>query len=71
MPLRDHFHPPASLRPEPPPLYGAVCRSRREGDVAQLEMWAHAFAIGQRLPTLPLWLADNLALPLELARSKL
>jgi hypothetical protein len=58
-----------SLAPEPPTLYGAVCRSRREGDAAQLEMWAHALVIGQRLPTLPLWLADNLAIPLELEAS--
>ncbi|HEV3344488.1 MAG TPA: hypothetical protein VG125_29195 [Pirellulales bacterium] len=62
-------HTDPSLGSEPPPLYGAVCRSRREGDVPQLEMWAHAFVIGQRLPTLPLWLADNLAIPLELEAS--
>ena len=31
--------------------------------------WTHALAIGQPLPTLPLWLADNLAVPLELEAS--
>jgi hypothetical protein len=31
--------------------------------------WAHALAVGQALPTLPLWLADNLAVPLELEAS--
>ena len=62
-------HTDPSLTPEPPPLYAAVCRWRREGDVPRLETWAHAFAVGHPLPTLPLWLADNLAVPLELEAS--
>ena len=28
--------------------------------------WAHALAVGRPLPTLPLWLTDKLAVPLEL-----
>ena len=60
----------ADLSPtDPPALYGAVCRCRREHDQPQLETWAQAFAIGQPLPTLPLWLADDLAVPLELEAS--
>jgi hypothetical protein len=55
-----------SLGPEPPPLYAVACRSTRQGDAWQLETWAHPLAQGQPLPTLPLWLADNLAVPLEL-----
>ena len=58
-----------SLAPEPPPLYATACRWRREGDTPRLETWAHALAVGQPLPTLPLWLADNLAVPLELEAS--
>jgi hypothetical protein len=58
-----------SLAPEPPPVYAAACRWRREGDTSRLETWAHALAVGQPLPTLPLWLADNLAVPLELEAS--
>ena len=58
-----------SLTPEPPPLYATACRWRREGDTPRLETWAHALAVGQPLPTLPLWLADNLAVPLELEAS--
>jgi hypothetical protein len=61
-------HTDPSLAPEPP-LYAAVCRSKREGDTPRLEMWAQAFAVGQPLPTLPLWLADDLAVPLELEAS--
>jgi hypothetical protein len=58
-----------SLAPEPPPLYAAACRWRREGEVPRLETWAHPLAVGRPLPTLPLWLADNLAVPLELEAS--
>jgi hypothetical protein len=58
-----------SLAPEPPPLYAAACRWRRAANSWRLETWAHALAIGQPLPTLPLWLADNLAVPLELEAS--
>jgi hypothetical protein len=58
-----------SLAPEPPALYAAVCRWRRVGDRPLLETWPQALVIGQRLPTPPLWLADNLAVPLELDAS--
>ncbi|HQU42948.1 MAG: hypothetical protein B7Z73_01350 [Planctomycetia bacterium 21-64-5] len=58
-----------SLAPGPPPLYAAVCRTKCEADVRRLETWAHAFSLGRPLPTLPLWLADNLAVPLELEAS--
>lgn len=55
-----------ALDPEPPPLYGAACRGTRREDAWQQEFWLHVLALGQPLPTLPLWLADNLAVPLEL-----
>jgi hypothetical protein len=55
-----------SLRPEPPPLYAVACRGTKKGDAWLLETWAHALTVGQPLPTLPLWLADNLSVPLEL-----
>jgi hypothetical protein len=58
-----------SLVPQPPPLYAAACRWKRAGDSARLKTWAHALALGQPLPTLPLWLTDNLAVPLELEAS--
>jgi len=59
----------SSLTPEPPPLYAAACRWTRQNDTWRLETWAHALALGQPLPTLPLWLADDLAVPLELEAS--
>lgn len=58
-----------SLASGPPPLYAAVCRFKREANRPKLETWVHAFALGQPLPTLPLWLADDLAVPLELDAS--
>jgi hypothetical protein len=58
-----------SLAPEPPPLYAASCRWVREGDAWHFRAWTHTLTIGEPLPTLPLWLADTLAVPLELEAS--
>jgi hypothetical protein len=55
-----------SLADGPPPLYAVACRWARGGGAWLLEAWAHPLALGRPLPTLPLWLADNLAVPLEL-----
>lgn len=57
------------LSPEPPPMYAVVCRFRRDGDKPRLASWLRTLAIGERLPTLPLWLSDNLFVPLELESS--
>jgi hypothetical protein len=38
-------------------------------DQWQLEAWAQALELGQPLPTMPLWLAHDLAVPLELDES--
>lgn len=51
------------------PLYATACRGARREDGWWLEAWAHVLALGQRLPTMPLWLADNLAVPLDLEES--
>jgi hypothetical protein len=52
-----------------PPLYSVACRwTRRDGSWV-LETWAHPLALGEPLPTLPLWLAGDLAVPLELEPS--
>ncbi len=55
-----------SLGAEPPPLYAVACRQTKKDDTWLLETWAQALTLGQPLPTLPLWLADNLAVPLAL-----
>ena len=52
-----------------PPLYTAACRLTRQGTDWLLETWAQSLSVGQPIPTAPLWLADNLAVPLELDES--
>jgi hypothetical protein len=58
-----------ALAPEPPPLYAASCRRTRRDEAWHFEAWAHPLALGQPLPTLPLWLSDTFAVPLELDAS--
>lgn len=57
------------LHPEPPPLYIVSCRGTKKDGKWLLENWTHALQLGQALPTLPLWLADNFSIPLELESS--
>jgi hypothetical protein len=57
------------MGPEPPGLYAVACRPRRIGEAWLLETWAHSLTVGRPLPTLPLWLADDLAVPLDLEES--
>jgi Protein of unknown function (DUF4058) len=58
-----------SLGHEPPSLYAVACRWRRREKRGLLETWMNPLAIGQPLPTLPLWIADNYSIPLELEPS--
>ena len=51
------------------PLYAVTCRARRVGDVVKLDAWPCALAVGQPLPTLPLWLTERDAIPLDLETS--
>ncbi len=57
------------LEPSPPGLYAVACRPTKTAGDWHLETWLHPLALAQPLPTLPLWLADNLAIPLELEAS--
>jgi hypothetical protein len=56
------------MNPEPP-LYAVACRLTKHENDWLLETWAQSLELGRPLPTLPLWLADNLAIPLELEES--
>jgi hypothetical protein len=58
-----------SLGPEPPPLYATACRMTKRENEWVLETWAQPLRLGQPLPTVPLWLAEDLAVPLELEES--
>ncbi len=57
------------LGAEPPPLYAVSCRWRPTDQKRLLEAWHHSLTVGQPLPILPLWLADNHAVPLDLEDS--
>ena len=50
-------------------LYAVSYRNRREKAKWRLETWPAPLAIGSALPTMPLWLAGNLAVPLDLEKS--
>ncbi len=58
-----------SLSPEPPLVYAAACRLTKRENEWLLETWTQSLALGRPLPTVPLWLADDLAVPLELDES--
>jgi hypothetical protein len=60
----DHSDP--TFGEEPPDLYAASCRWGRKGERTALQTRSHAIAVGQPLPTLPLWLGSDLPVPHEL-----
>ncbi len=56
------------LGAEPPPLYAVACRSTKRTKW-HFETWLEPLALGKPLPTLPLWLADDFSIPLDLEES--
>ncbi|MCR4414508.1 MAG: DUF4058 family protein [Thermoguttaceae bacterium] len=58
-----------TLNDQPPATYAAACRWRPRGASRWLEVWNHPLTVGAPLPCLPLWLADDLAVPLDLEAS--
>lgn len=57
---------PAAVRT---PIYTVACRSLRRGGRWRVEAWEHELAVGQVLPTLPLWLTEGIYVPLDLEAS--
>ena len=49
--------------------YAVSCSWRPRGIKRWLESWNHPLIVGSPLPTLPLWLSDELAIPLDLEAS--
>jgi hypothetical protein len=49
-----------------PPLFAAAYRPVERAGAATLDVWLEPLALGQPLPTLPLWLRGGLCLPVEL-----
>jgi len=62
-------HPDRTMSSEEPPIYAACCRWVTKGTRARLEAWSHTLMIGQPLPTLPLWLREDLVTALDLEYS--
>jgi Protein of unknown function (DUF4058) len=51
--------------------HAAACRwaGGKGEEPSMVETWAHPLAVGRALPTLPLWLDEDLAVPLDLEES--
>lgn len=52
--------------PGKPPLYVVALRTDKEKERWRMDVWEEPLSLGAALPTLPLWLASNLAIPVEL-----
>jgi hypothetical protein len=57
---------PETVQPELPPLYAATLRAETPERQPRVESWFEPLALGEVLPSLPLWLTRELAVPLEL-----
>jgi hypothetical protein len=55
-----------SLSTDPPDIYAHVCRSSGRNGDTRFAVWPHVLAVGQPLPTLPIWLDNDTAVPLDL-----
>jgi hypothetical protein len=53
----------------PAALYAVAYRAAGTGPRQRLELWPEALALGAPLPLLPLWIAPDLAVPLDLEAS--
>jgi hypothetical protein len=58
-----------SLGEDPAPIYAVSALWHPRGLRRWLEAWSRPLAIGEPLPVLPLWLSDELAIPLDLEAS--
>jgi hypothetical protein len=58
-----------ALGSEPPPMYAATLRMRYEDRRRMMDNWYHPLAVGQPLPTLPIWLKETWAISLDLESS--
>ena len=47
-------------------LYAVAYRTTLLNDQPKLQIWEESLKLGERLPTVPLWLDDDLCIPLDL-----
>jgi len=52
-----------------PPNYAVACRWQHAGGGGRWRSWGYDLAVGSPLPTLPVWLTDDVAVPLDLEAS--
>jgi len=64
--MRFIGHTDPAMSGDPPELYAAACRLVERGESTALQTWSRTLAVGERLPTLPLWLSESHAVPLDL-----
>ena len=57
------------LTDPPPGIYATTCRWHPNGTARVLEAWNHPLEVEQPLPTLPIWLTPEIAIPLDLEAS--
>ena len=55
-----------SYSPDPSELYATVCRMSGKNGDTRFAVWPYTLVVGETLPTVPLWLSDDFAVPLEL-----
>lgn len=60
---------PAEQDENPAPLYAVAYQVKERGDQCLLDAWCESIELGANLPTLPLWISDETALPLDLEES--
>src|SRR5580700_4897769 len=53
----------------PPPMYAVTCRKRGDGRQTKLDLWSRPLAVGQPLPSLPVWLSETETVTLDLETS--
>ncbi|HEY7426661.1 MAG TPA: DUF4058 family protein [Gemmataceae bacterium] len=58
--------PTPPVDPDALQLYAVAYHSLKDKDSWRLDLWPEQLTLGTPLPTMPLWLASNLAVPLEL-----
>jgi len=58
-----------AFAPEAPATYAVTCRGRKIREKPRIETWAYPLITGKQLPTLPIWLSEDLAVSLNLEAS--
>lgn len=58
-----------ALSDSPPSLYAVTCRTRAVTHGSLLDVWAYPLTLGQPLPNLPIWLTEEMCIPLDLESS--